>query len=375
MKNFLFVIATGLILFSCTNSKSDFVEIDITSAFEQADDDLFVKDYIDSLKYVFLETNESALIGEITKLVATEEFIIILNDNSDQLFVFSITGKHIKTINAKGNGPSEYLIITDFHFDPQEKKIFVLDSGHKRVISYEVFSANTREYPIPLRFWKFTRLESNQWAFLAMFPNEQWPDFLFITDSEFNEECTLTKSFSFDIKKTWGLKNSEIFSDQGGLVFWNRYGDTLFHFQPKSNSNCLVQTKKEVVSIKSSPLDRDKKILEYNSFVEYYLTDNYLIFFANKKRNPHFIFYNRTTGSSSVSNLFRTKGMINNLDNGPNFFPDGMANQNVMYNVIAPDKLIQSINTDKKQYGTEIMKKMKSVKASDNPIIQIAYYK
>ena len=41
---------------------------------------------------------------------------------------------------------------------------------------------------------RLTRKYHLTWAFLAMFPNEQWPDFLFITDNEFNEECILTNN-------------------------------------------------------------------------------------------------------------------------------------------------------------------------------------
>ncbi|HBZ26087.1 MAG TPA: hypothetical protein DEO54_07590 [Rikenellaceae bacterium] len=100
------------------------------------------------IEYIPLETNDSALINNISK-IAVENNKIYISDNSDKLFVFDRKGKHLRTLNRKGRGPGEYLNLRYFDVDNESDNILILGyNGHisiyDSVLNYmrSVYSSN-----------------------------------------------------------------------------------------------------------------------------------------------------------------------------------------------------------------------------------------
>ncbi|PKO98453.1 MAG: hypothetical protein CVU13_09855 [Bacteroidetes bacterium HGW-Bacteroidetes-8] len=79
-----------------------------------------------SIEYIPLETSDSILIGNISKIVC-ENNKIYVSDNSDKLFVFDREGMHLRTLNRKGRGPGEYVVLRSFKVDDVTGNILVLD--------------------------------------------------------------------------------------------------------------------------------------------------------------------------------------------------------------------------------------------------------
>lgn len=68
----------------------------------------------DSILMISLETTNDCLIGEVTKLIYQDNLIYIADNISKSIFVFDTTGKLRTKIHAVGNGPGEYINISDF---------------------------------------------------------------------------------------------------------------------------------------------------------------------------------------------------------------------------------------------------------------------
>ena len=96
-----------------------------------------VTDIFEEVKYIPLETNDFSLLTSITdplfsKLILKNGYIYTQHLNSP-IFIFDETGKWIRTIDRKGQGPEEYLNIRSFDVN-NNREIAVLEL--KRIIFY-----------------------------------------------------------------------------------------------------------------------------------------------------------------------------------------------------------------------------------------------
>jgi hypothetical protein len=90
-------------------------------------------------KIVYLETNESSLIGQITKVGMTDSLIFIFDRSQYAVLVFDMNGKFKSKIRRIGQGPQEYVQIADFDIDTINNQIVILCTIPKKVMffSYE----------------------------------------------------------------------------------------------------------------------------------------------------------------------------------------------------------------------------------------------
>lgn len=118
-----------LLLSSCTsvnlrNEKINIIDIEGSiNNYEHVN----LSNYASELKYIQLETNDSALIGAISNIVY-ECNKIYISDQSESIYVFDSEGKHLKTFNKKGRGPGEYNRITSFFVNPNNGNLYIITS-------------------------------------------------------------------------------------------------------------------------------------------------------------------------------------------------------------------------------------------------------
>jgi hypothetical protein len=88
-------------------------------------------------KAIRLEETDYAVIGEINNMQVFDNYIFILDiDKAKKLFMFDKNGKYLRQIGSLGQGPGEYVYITDFCLDTINREIYVLDSSKKMLYKY-----------------------------------------------------------------------------------------------------------------------------------------------------------------------------------------------------------------------------------------------
>ncbi|MDR1742911.1 MAG: 6-bladed beta-propeller [Dysgonamonadaceae bacterium] len=86
-----------------------------------------IREFVDSIEIVPLETNEHCLIKEIDKVRLFEDRIFVLDLQLQHLFCFDKNGRYLFTVLSKGPGPEEYYYTEDFIIDKYNKNILLLD--------------------------------------------------------------------------------------------------------------------------------------------------------------------------------------------------------------------------------------------------------
>jgi len=91
-----------------------------------------ISDRVDSIA---LETLENNLITRIVDIEHNEESIFVADPGA--LFKFSKGGKFIKQIGRKGQGPGEYLNVTDITLDKKSNLLYLASSLSQKIICFD----------------------------------------------------------------------------------------------------------------------------------------------------------------------------------------------------------------------------------------------
>jgi len=108
-------------------------EIGSSLEIKVSDDNMSVSQVFDSVHYLILESNDSSLFGNISKLVGNNERIYILDGVQNCILCFQKNGEFISKYRNVGRGPLEYIEINDFDILPNEKGIILLTDYEKLV--------------------------------------------------------------------------------------------------------------------------------------------------------------------------------------------------------------------------------------------------
>jgi len=137
MKKLIFILSLVL-LFSCTGKQKENAQSNLTVIPVVTDKSipLELSDLFKEVSYVKLATKDSCLIGEINKLLYVDDYIVVCSDHNAILF-FNKNGTFSHKIYHQGNGPGEYLSISDFEIDRKDHVITLLDASKKQLLQYD----------------------------------------------------------------------------------------------------------------------------------------------------------------------------------------------------------------------------------------------
>ena len=101
--------------------------------------DLFSSDIIESVQLIELETNEVSLIGNLGRIIITENEIFMLNNpnpRSSQMSIlrFGIDGQFLNSIGRTGKGPGEFIGVNDFFVNKKTEQVELVCSQNNMLL-------------------------------------------------------------------------------------------------------------------------------------------------------------------------------------------------------------------------------------------------
>lgn len=115
------------------------------------DNDTPVDSIIQSIEYVKLQSFENTLIGWVSKIIVTEDHIVVADTRmAKAVFIFDRKGNAQAIISRLGRGPQEYTTLSDIAVTPDQKQIAMLDNGSGKVIYYDMAGKFIKKQEIPL---------------------------------------------------------------------------------------------------------------------------------------------------------------------------------------------------------------------------------
>lgn len=369
MKRYFPVICLLILLVSCShNSKglrAKAVYIDLNSKNTVSFYDLFSK-----MELIPLETNDSSLIkGYNLSVKIHNNRYYILDKNQNQILIFNMEGKYIRSISKQGNGPGEYSELYDFDFNRFSGDLELL-SPVAGIYVYDSLGIIYRHHV------KLPSSMSTAHNFIAINPNQ----YLFYSDTKTGTKMALyddslknvvseTYNLSDDIIKTlYHHVYSPFYLYNDFVHFVQAYnGDNFVYVNQKLQPKYSWDFGEYNFEIKNLPAGKDiRYYLEWNKtfgtnyatiFIQYSENSNYYFTAFYWKRKIYHLLIDKRNNRHLLFNSFKEM----------NFFSPIFVDEKYAYAIIPTDLLNTYVSTDlldKADY-----KKLNSLDDDANPII------
>jgi len=253
----ILLIAVLLIVISCKKKEVP-THVKVIDVDQLEVNNLFsFKRPIDNCRFVALETTDESLIGKIKKVRVEKDLIFIL-DNTENIFVFDMSGKYLNKIGKKGQGNEELITLVDFYINKDQKYIGILDVMRQKIVrfTYEgkyissLSYSKKMEYGINLLGMKGSDLlvgtsncDENDYVYLIV--NE--------SDYTFKGEYL---PFGIKGKMSCSYSENSSSSSKNGIYATTLFSDFVFKF---SENNIP----KPILMIKSKQKTADETVLSY----------------------------------------------------------------------------------------------------------------
>ncbi len=226
MKLFPFYIFMILFLGACHPSKHESTISSILNIDEFEKDKDFA---FDSIEFIPLETNDSCLVYSADKIIHRNQFYYIQDRKLPCIFIFSEDGTFINSINRQGQGPAEYIEITDFDVD-FENNIYIGSGSSRKIIKYKYPGyQKSEEYVIGVPFLEFAVNYETDQIWLANILDERGCTPLALYSNGKVTTKLATREIFDDIEKPFKRHS---FSRSGDYLYFNpRYSSYVYELK------------------------------------------------------------------------------------------------------------------------------------------------
>lgn len=353
-----------------------------------------ISDNNEDVHYLTLENDEMAKISTVSKIEFFDKQIFIFDVQQNKIFMFQDDGSFLTQIGKKGNGPNEYLYLSDFFINKSDSHLELLDVGSKKILQVSLSNKVSKEIKIPFYCDKF--LKTKQGGYLFFANNQQngkgGESFnIILTDGTAkiinkllpippeNHDLIISEPFTFTAYRSGAIFSlpidNTIYHARNNSVF-HKYNisfgkhntpvDILASLKQRGNQD-KIQLQMKIFNdiIKSGNAYSIHSVLENESF---------LFFQFRRNKNLYSALYDKRTKKIKTGMSFSNKNGINTLGQ-----PVAINNKDELVTVLFPYELYDQLDYLKTKQqkmninGNEfenLSKLVNSVGQFDNPILK-----
>lgn len=198
-----------------------------------------IDEIIDSAEYVRLKTTDDNLIGYISQIRTTDDCIVVIDKQNQNVFVFDRRGKALGNIKRTGRGPQEYTGISAVSLTPDGQRIVITDCWSKKALYFDRVGRFLYSKPLPDINIREMEFDGSDRIVLTVYPSgERNPADTTGTDRD-PRSTVLVADTSFRVEKGMFpiLYNTNRFNwhnifnlqkNTTGIHFTPTYGDTVY---------------------------------------------------------------------------------------------------------------------------------------------------
>ena len=109
-----------------------------------------LSDFVDSINYYPIPTDDDYLIGQVSNLIVTDSFFIVADKKiTHSVFILPKNNTLKSFIHQHGNGPTEYLRLSDVFFDDTLNEIGIYCNLKKEILYYHLNGEFSHKCKIP----------------------------------------------------------------------------------------------------------------------------------------------------------------------------------------------------------------------------------
>ncbi|MDR0700697.1 MAG: 6-bladed beta-propeller [Tannerella sp.] len=123
---------------ACGGNKSENGEVEVIEIAERTPTVIALSEFTTGMEAIKLETSDSCLLGAISQLRISDKFLYIKDIHFDGIYKFDRNGEFIGRLHQKGQGPGEYIEISDFIIDEAQNTLEIFDLQKKKLLIYNL---------------------------------------------------------------------------------------------------------------------------------------------------------------------------------------------------------------------------------------------
>ena len=430
MKKILLTLCISVSLTGCSLKKSEeksegkYPVIDVVNSlgkYQRA----YCSDYFSSIELIPLETNTNSLIGGEPVVLANDSLIFICSYISYNfipprlnIHVFNYLGKYLNKIGAIGQGPGEYIGVSDFFLNHEKPTVFVHDP--RSILEYECNGQFIGSFPKPnigeLSLMNISYLENDIFMGSVSYSyGNRFKYFLFDRTGNIVKEIPGCCFYDANSQLRNGLLSTiNIFRLDRRLYVKDYINDTLYtivdlNLQPVSFfdfgkyayplGKINSEGQKEIMPLNNDGTTNIMKINQIIGTPNHYFYSIYVppIFPRPKARTTFFLGI-KVAGEADVHGIYDIekdvnilldtdrhyqKGLINDINGGLSFFPRYYAGNDVVVDIWQVEDMKELLTEDyfaslpikDPQAHLKLRELLKNLKDDDNPVVVIAKLK
>ncbi len=371
------------LVLGCHQDVNDELETDVIK-FQFKDSNPSYEEVFKDTEVIYLETNESCLVSEITQMEILDDKIFILDWKLNSLSVFNTQGKFLNKIGKKGKGPGEYIRPRHFIVNRNEKLVKVFDAPTNKLMCFQFDGTLVKEIKLNYYLRTFGELASGgYWGYCSNLSNNTKHSKEYLKLITFKSDGKVDQ-FIDGIKNPdrVNCSNSYISCSADGSVsfvepylpniYWLKDGNITTKFKIEYSGQFIPNTLlKKVESIKPPVINNKKKLMDKintdyaNKFMRFFENEDWVVLVSFYRGTT--LFYNKRSKKSHEFSKFIFSELTNNIY----FLNCKCLSGNSIYSeasLLDIQSLLKSKNRTERQ--KKILNQMlQSRNANDNPVI------
>jgi len=245
--------------------------------------------YLDTVKYVKLESTDESIFGSIDKMIVYEDSIYILDKITNSLLVFDMEGNYLYKIAKRGPGPDEYTQLDFFDIDRENKQIVLTDLMAYWIMRYDMNGNFLYKQKIPIWCEGVSVLPNGGIVLYANFRNnssklkQEYNLICLNSNMDFEKGYFPYKSENFNIKIATSAAG-HFYRSNDHLNFSFPRGNTVYQFYNDS----LIKKYKFDFGNEILPVENPGSA---EKFMEYYNNNKYCGFWSYIMENDDLLFF------------------------------------------------------------------------------------
>lgn len=227
MKKIITIMVTSA-LFACSANTTDTtvpttkIIVDTGDKYPAADTEFFSHTDI-----VPLETNDSSLLADISKIMFEDDFMAIADYRGNQICLFDYEGRHIRTIRRVGRGPKEYISLSEATLDKENKRFIIFDDKTYKLKFYTYDGAWAGEKKQDLLVNNMTNLNGKLYMTLYNTHNNR-KHYVAALPVKGDDEASLIYPFTAPLKTSLGIHGTNISNCGRNVLLSQRFDYTIY---------------------------------------------------------------------------------------------------------------------------------------------------
>ncbi len=248
-----------LALLMVTGCKEKELSKTISLDFSQQPVSIHETGLINDVQIVSLDCDE-VLLGNINKIIRYNDRIYLTDySRSRSVVIYDTLGRYVNTVSRYGQGPNEYIQLTDNFIDPADHSLHLISRMDKKMLKFNTDGQQLLEVKkLPKAFTQFSKTTEGFAGYMGNYTeNANEPQNVWLLDNNLN-----IAHASFDIDPTWESQTTG-----NGAVF-SAYKSRIYYTQPM-DPNIYAIEKENVSTPYTFDLGKTAWPDEYKTYGQY----------------------------------------------------------------------------------------------------------